>query len=160
MCTDRFTDVFHRLKNHIYDFALTMLGDSEAAGDVTQETFIRFLDRLRGGDGIDNEKNWLFIVARNRCLNLLRDARRTVRLEAGAINRTGRHEGAERLEVQQALNAVDVSYREALVLKVYHGFSYDEIAGILDITLPAVRSRIYKARLQLKDYIAGTQVER
>lgn len=160
MCTDRFTDVFHRLKNHIYDFALTMLGDTDAAGDVTQEVFIRFLDRLRGGSGIDNEKSWLFIVARNLCLNTLRNNRRAARIEASADNRTGHNEGSENLEVRQALNAIDVTYREALLLKVYHGFSYDEIAGILDITLPAVRSRIYKARLQLKDYIAGTQIER
>lgn len=148
-----FIDTFRQYKNSIYLYALKMLGDKDGAGDVSQEVFLRLYTRQTENQAIGDVKSWLFVVARNLCLNHIRDHKRTSSLDAITVN-AGTATGAEEEQLKllrRALLSLEPKYRETLILKEYQGFSYSEIAEITGTTIPAIRSLLYKARLQLKD---------
>lgn len=153
-----FTAAFEAHKNHIYDFALRMLGDADSAGDITQEAFIRLYRSLTDHTAIVDIKSWLFVCTRNLCLNYRRDRGREVSLDdAPASAEPTTAEPDSRIQaVRIALAALDSGYREALILKEMQGFSYQEIGRILQITVPAVRSLLYKARLALREKLEST----
>lgn len=137
----------------MYDFALKMVGDADTAGDITQEVFIRLYKSNSNHTAISNVKNWLFILTRNLCLNRIRDSRRQVSLDAVPETEIQVDCSADSRHIilQKAMYALAPDLREALILKEYQGFSYIEIGGILGITVPAVRSLLYRARVALKE---------
>jgi len=148
-----FIETFRQYKNSIYLYALKMLGDKDSAGDVSQEVFLRLYSRQAEDQTIGDVKSWLFVVARNLCLNHIRDHKRITSLDADTDNAgaaTGT-EGEQLRLLRRALLSLEPKYRETLILKEYQGFSYSEIAEITGTTIPAIRSLLYKARLQLKD---------
>jgi RNA polymerase sigma-70 factor (ECF subfamily) len=148
-----FIETFRQYKNSIYLYSLKMLGDKDSAGDISQEVFFRLYTRQTENRAIGDVKSWLFIVARNLCLNYIRDHKRTSSLDAVTDN-AGVATGTEEEQLRQlrrALLSLEPKYRETLILKEYQGFSYSEIAEITGTTIPAIRSLLYKARLQLKD---------
>lgn len=153
-----FAAAFKAHKNHIYDYALRMVGDADSAGDITQEAFIRLYRSLTDHTAILDIRGWLYVCTRNLCLNYRRRRGREIPLADLPIHSEpmtpGRNPRTD--AVRKALAALDKKYREALILKVMQGFSYREIAHILQITVPAVRSLLYKARLALRDKLEST----
>ncbi len=147
-----FETLFHRYKNQTYNFAYKMLGDRQTAGDITQEVFIKLFKSPNHSQPISNPKNWLFILTRNLCLNQLRDSKKEIRLEAieeESLENQIQDSGVQK--VKQALSQLEPNLKEALVLREYQGFSYQEIAEILDISVSAVKSLIFRARVRLKE---------
>ena len=149
----QFTELFHLYKDRTYDFALRMLGDAHAASDVAQDAFIRLYEHQNNHHRIADVKSWLFIVARNLCLNHLRNRGRQVPLDAleDQLAQTNPAVDPRQRALRRALAGLESPYREALILKVYQGFSYREIAEILGRTIPSVRSLLFKARSMLRD---------
>ncbi|MDH3891176.1 MAG: RNA polymerase sigma factor [candidate division Zixibacteria bacterium] len=156
-----FTQLFHEHKNHIYDFVLKMLGDKDTAADIVQDVFIRLHEHLNKKRPIDDVRNWLFIVARNLCLNHLRRHRKQQPLDSVIDNIEHSYSTADsRLTaLRQAVGRLESPYREGLILKVYQGFAYTEIADILGTTVPAVRAILFKARNQLRNALNRTQAK-
>ena len=149
---DRFTALFRRYKNQVYDFAAGMLGDRDAAGDVVQEVFVRMYTQMRDGDDIAKPKNWLFTSIRNRCLNRIRDSRKYVRTEDLPQSSTTPNPGdGSRIILESALKSLDPGLKAALLLREYQELSYAEMAEVLGITVPAVRSLLYRARNGLRE---------
>ncbi len=150
-----FVALYNRYKGAIYAYCAKMLLDREAAQDVTQEVFLRAYenrDRLVAGEAF---RAWLYTVARNRCLNLLRTAGRDVPFDEddapplpdtpfSDLDRT------ERVAlVDRGLRALPADYREVIVLREYDDLSYEEIAAATRSTVSAVKSRLFKARRKL-----------
>ncbi len=157
-----FTEIFHEHKNHIYSFVLKMLGDREAAADIVQDVFVKLNDHLiRGRADFNNTRNWLFVVARNLCLNQLRRQRKELPLDGviDSIEHSYRDHDSRLRHLKQAIRKLDSPFREGLILKVYLGFSYIEIAEILGTTVPAVRAILFKARNQLRDTLSITRTK-
>jgi RNA polymerase sigma-70 factor (ECF subfamily) len=150
-----FTELFHLYKNRTYDFALRMLGDDQAAGDVTQEVFLRLYQHQSNHSRIADVKSWLFIVARNLCLNQLRDRSRHQPLDSAEKHPAPADSAVDPRQraLRRALAALEPEYREVIILKMYQGFTYREIAGILGKTVPAIRSLLFQARSRLRDRI-------
>lgn len=150
---ERFSEIFNRNKDQVYGFAVRMLGDRDAAGDITQEVFLRLYKSMNTKSAITNMQNWLFILTRNLCLNRIRDSKKELSLEtAGVENIPGVEDKNPNMTVlRKAIMCLETKYREVLILKEYQGFSYMEIGGILGLTVPAVRSLLYKARIMLKE---------
>jgi len=147
-----------RYKDVIYRYAERMTGRSDDAEDVVQEAFIkgyRSLDRCRNPDRVGG---WLFRIAVNLCKDRLKGrAKREVSLEAVGPLPTTRglpEEGAERVEIREeiyrALESLSDEQREAFVLKHVEGWSYDEMAEQLDVSVPALKMRVLRAREQLQ----------
>ncbi len=149
----QFTELFHLYKDRTYDFALRMLGDTHAAGDIAQEVFLKLYQSQSNHDRIADVKSWLFVVTRNLCLNHIRNRGRQVPLDAleDQLAQTNPAVDPRQRALRRALATLESPYREALILKVYQGFSYQEIAEILGRTVPSVRSMLFKARSMLRD---------
>ena len=160
--SETFKSIFQTNKDRVYNFALRMLDVPDRAADITQDVFIRFFEMLRDQRTIDNPVAWLIVSARNLCLNALRTSRITRLLndldEPVTINSVP--ESDQTRLVRLALRELEVSDREILVLREYERFSYDDISKMLNISIPAVRSRLYKARLALRGKFLSLSITR
>jgi RNA polymerase sigma-70 factor (ECF subfamily) len=156
-----FTTLVERYQDELYTMALRLLGTPADAADVVQETFLRAymnLPKLRAV----SVRGWLFRVA----VNAARDVqRRTVRrpsspledgegkvleLPAPGLGPEAAAEARERaMAIREALLALPVDYRVAVVLRDVNDLSYEEIAVVLKVPLGTVKSRLSRARLQL-----------
>jgi RNA polymerase sigma-70 factor (ECF subfamily) len=100
---------------------------------------------------------WLFRIAHNEAISFLRRARpqEQVEEEAVGMESTSRLYPVESaLAVRSALNRLTPEQREAVILKVYEGFKFEEMAQILEAPLSTVKSRVYSALDVLKDVLA------
>ncbi|MEL6610760.1 MAG: RNA polymerase sigma factor [Bacteroidota bacterium] len=157
-----FVSLYNRYKAPVYGFCAKLLLDREAAEDVMQETFLRVYenrDRLLNAGAF---RSWLFTIARNQCLNHLRTRGRTRPFpehapEPPAPSRETpfRHLlKAEQVDlVNRFLGELSPEYREVIVLREYQNLSYDEIAAVTRNTVSSVKSRLFKARRKLGQFL-------
>lgn len=146
------SELFERYHEAIFAYLYRMLDDSEAAHDLTQETFLQLFrtrDRLTG---VENLRAWVYRLATNLALNALKRRRRFTWLpwrkiedapqtDPDPLQRLGRE-----LAVEQALNQLPPDYRAPLLLYSHDGFSVREIAEALGLSEGAVKTRLYRAR--------------
>jgi RNA polymerase sigma-70 factor (ECF subfamily) len=118
------------------------------------DVFLKFYERLNTIDQISSLSSLLFKIARNKCLNYLRDKKEKVKIEETEIisednleQKIDLNENTKRL--QRILNLLDEDYREILILREWNDLSYNEIAEITGLTVPAVKSKLFKARKKL-----------
>ena len=154
-----FVSLYNRYKGAVYAFCLKMLLDRAAAQDVLQETFLRVYENRDRLIQTRSFKAWVFTIARNQCLNHLRRSGRQVALTNMDDVPAGRTpaaemEKSERVElVNRFLAQLKPDYREVIVLREYQNLSYEEIAAITRSSLPAVKSRLHKARRKLAHFM-------
>jgi RNA polymerase sigma-70 factor (ECF subfamily) len=162
----------------VYALLFRLTSDPEEARDLTQETFLRAfqsIDRFRGDASL---KTWIYRIAINQARNRWRWWRRrrrdaTVSLDATDEHRdqplaaTLRNDNSPSPEQQtlareresqlrEALCGLRQSYREAVILRDVEGFSYEEIAQTLQISIGTVKSRISRGRLELRKQLEGS----
>ena len=131
------------------------VGHGDTAQDLTQDVFVRVVksDVLPGAD--TERRAWLFRIARNIAIDHYR--RQHVRgpevTTAHEPSRVASQDTA--LEVTDALRQLDALDRDVFLMREVAGLSYAEISAACDITPDAVRSRIHRARLQLREHLSG-----
>ena len=154
---DAFEVLVDRYRARLLTFCRNMLRSAEDAEDVLQEVLVNAYRAIRADDRPIATKPWLYRIARNRCLNHLR--------------RTSAH-GVESMDVFEALEptasetverreqlgeiVTDVKrlpeqQRAALLLREMEGLGYQQIAGVLDTTVPSVKSLLVRARMGLAE---------
>jgi RNA polymerase sigma-70 factor, ECF subfamily len=151
---DAFEELVRRHRLPTYRVAVRMLGDEHDAEDATQDAFVqawRNLARFRADAAFST---WMYRIVTNRCLNLLRARRHTEPLpddrEAPASAADRIAEGRWQVEdLKRAITRLTPEQRGPLVLRELEGCSYEEIAEALELTIPAVKSRLHRARLEL-----------
>ena len=148
-----FAVAFERHSPAILGFCRHMLGSLVEAEDAVQQTFASaYHDLVRHPDRETMLKPWLFAIARNRCLNMLR-ARREQPMDAVERATDGLSEHVEqRDEVRQLLadlGEVPHEQRAALLLAELGNLSHAEIAGVLGCELPRVKALVFRARSSL-----------
>ena len=149
----------------VYRLAYRLSGNQHDAEDLTQETFIRVFRSLSTYTPGTFE-GWLHRITTNLFLDQVR-RRRRIRMEPlgddaqhvpGAVGLGTPERGFEHAnldeDVQRALDALSPEFRAAVVLCDIEGLSYEEIAVTLGVKLGTVRSRIHRARAQLRDALA------
>lgn len=156
----------------LYNFAYRLTLDEDDANDLVQETYLkayRFFDYFEQGT---NAKAWLFRILKNSFINEFRKKSKQpakvdysevegyynsddVEGEGSVATTTDmRTESVQDLigdEVASALNALPVDFRTVIILCDLEGFTYEEMAKILDIPIGTVRSRLHRARNSLKE---------
>jgi RNA polymerase sigma-70 factor (ECF subfamily) len=158
----------------IFHVAARMLNDPSEAADVTQDIFLKVFRNIAGFRGQSSLKTWVYRIAFSEILNRLRWSRRRFRHRTFSIdeepsneeNWTGiqlRDEGptpeaalaeAEQNDtIREALAKLSQRYRSIVVLRDIQGFSYEEISEILGISLGTVKSRLARARKELKKHL-------
>ena len=149
---DAFEELVRRYQSSIYRVALRMLGSRADAQDAVQETFVRAwraLPRFRHDSAVST---WLYRIVTRRALDKIASRRTTgtldeVELEAGPdVAQAAEHQ--ERLRaVRQAIAKLPPEQRAAIVLREFEGLSYQEVAQVLGASVPAIKTRIHRARL-------------
>ena len=147
--------------------ALYILRDQDDAYDIVQETFVRAIRETRLFDPDFRIKAWLFRVAKNLCLNQLRNtSRRSAILQANPmVDRQEAQQwktlfdGEQSILMMETLDKLGDDHREILVLRYYDELSYTEISQVLDIKLGTVMSRLSRARKKLLDVLPHEIVE-
>jgi RNA polymerase sigma-70 factor (ECF subfamily) len=140
-----------------------MCGDMGVAEDAAQETFIQAWLRLESYRPGTSLRNWLYRIAINSAIDLLRKEKRILpgaiedlRLADAGPGPEALVANSERAEsVQEAVLALPEASRAVLVLKEYEGLSYHEIAETLNIPIGTVMSRLNYARKLLKEKLEG-----
>ena len=157
-----FEALVRRHQGPLYNFCLRMLGRSDDAADVAQETFVQLFSNLHRIDEHEPLSPWLFKVARNRCIDVIR-RRRTVSLQLSeettepADDEPLPDEIAERADLQEQLNKaiaqLPPTYAEVVALRYAADRSFAEIATILDCDEGAARVRFHRAKNLLRQYL-------
>jgi len=145
-----FEAIYERYARAILGFSRQMLGSVEDAEDVVQHTFFAASRQLQMGGRDLNLKAWLFTVARNRCLTVLRDAREEPTEDVDRGTTTDLADVAERqVEVRYLLadiKELPEKHRAALLLVEAAGLTHAEIAEVLGCQTRAVKSYVFQAR--------------
>jgi RNA polymerase sigma-70 factor (ECF subfamily) len=135
----------------VYSLALRMTGNHEDARDVAQRTFMSAWRGLAGFDSDRRFYSWLYRIARNESLNFLRARRPTEplgddRVDPGPSADADLNARECRDAISEALRSLPAEQRELLLLRYTAELSYREIAELLEIREPLVRSRLFTAR--------------
>ena len=151
---DAIEALYGAYKGRIYTFLLRLLGDPELADDITQDVFTKAYQALDSLTKDHRVLPWLYRIANNAAIDHLRRKKRIQWLRVGGLLGTREEpvmpdaHGAvpERDQVRTVLRGMPVGHVTALLLHALEGYSYKEIAEIQGCTMPAVRSRIARAR--------------
>jgi RNA polymerase sigma-70 factor (ECF subfamily) len=146
----------------VYNLTYRMLGNAQEAEDAAQETFLRAFARLKQFDENHKFSTWVFSIANHHCIDRLRKRHgsfvsiddnpvlqnleeATPQPEANILDEE------QTVELQKLLNRLDPDYRTPLILRYWEDYSYEQIADTLGLTVPAVKSRLFRARKQMAD---------
>ncbi len=169
--TESFGQLVLRYQNRLYNTLVGVLGSNDDALDIAQEAFVLAFSKLGTFRGQSAFYSWLFRIAMNAAISLKRKERRTpasidAAREQVGIEPADRHpqnrpdysiEVSERQQmVRNALAELSDEYRMVLVLKEMEDLKYDEIAQIVGCPIGTVRSRIHRARLELREKLQIT----
>jgi RNA polymerase sigma-70 factor (ECF subfamily) len=159
-----------RYQPHLYRFGLRMCGNEEDAGDVAQESLISMARSLRNFRGDSSVSSWLYTIARRFCIKKRRRSKfapaREESLDAPGIDAAQQladpapspEETATNRELQHALtraiDRLETAQREVLVLRDIEGLSAPEVAKVLGISVDAVKSRLHRARVAVRQALA------
>jgi RNA polymerase sigma factor (sigma-70 family) len=147
-----FEAIFDRYQRSILAFARHMLASAEEAEDAVQHTFIQAYDGIRRGDRELKLKAWLYTIARNRCLSVLR-ARREQTAELDDVPTAGLSDAvqqrAELRDLLADLRQLPEDQRAALVLSELGDLSHAEIATVVGCEASKVKSLVFQARTSL-----------
>ena len=158
-----YADLVRAHQARLLRLCASLLGDATLAEDAAQEVFFKAYQALPSFRGRSSVSTWLYRIASNHCLDLLRKRRRErteswdAFIEASgeqlhellADSRDPADTVADRELIQRALAHLPPDYRLILTLREIEGLSYDELAGTLQCSLDAVKARLRRARQEL-----------
>ena len=172
---ESFNQLVTRWERPIYALAYRTLGRPEEARDVVQEAFLRAFRGLRGFKGQAKFSSWLYRITLNLCHDWMRRERRTpiVQVPEGADpmdladglaapvesveDLVARREMSE--AVAKAMAELPEDQRTAIMLKEYHGLTFQEIAEMLDCPLSTIKTRLYQGLSVLRRRLERRQAE-
>ena len=166
---DSFNQLVLRWERPIYALAYRTIGREEDARDVCQETFLRAFRALPGFRGQAKFSSWLYRIALNLCRDWMRRERRAplVQIPEGIdpaefAAETEPSESIENLvvrkdmarRVEKAMERLPEVQRTAILLKEYHGLTFQEIAEVVGCPLSTVKTRLYQGLTVLRRELA------
>ena len=170
---ESFNELISRWERPIYALAYRVIGREEDARDVTQETFLRAFRGLAAFKGQAKFSSWLYRIALNLCRDWIRRKKRSpmatlpedIELEDLASD-TGPTETVEDLVsrrelselVEAAMARLPEEQRTAIILKEYHGMTFQEIADLQGCPLSTVKTRLYQGLSVLRRELGAANV--
>ena len=155
---EAFTELFLRYRQLIYAFFRRRVTDPARAEELAQETFVAILRNVQRYEPRTTFRTYLFAIAYKILAN---DRRKSGRNSDGAgpgsdfSGPTAPGNAETGLWVREAIEQLDAADREVLLLREYEELSYEEIAGVLRVPINTVRSRLFRARLALKEILVS-----
>jgi RNA polymerase sigma factor (sigma-70 family) len=158
-----FATIFRRYHQEIYRFCLSILGNAEDARDALQNTMVKALQALPGEERQIELKPWLYRVAHNESIDLVRKRRETAALdpELTAAADSLAETAAQRERLRQLLRDLDDlpdRQRAALVMRELGGLGFEQIGEAFDTSPAVARQTVYEARLSLRSLEEGREM--
>ena len=152
---EAFTKIYLRYRERVYAYSLRVLSNREDAEDLFQEVFYRVYSRAASFAEERSLGGWIFTIAHNLCMNKIRDRKPQDTLEdANLFVEPSADLGEDwQAVIAHAMSRLPVEYREVIILHEYEGLSYSEITDILHTTIPAIKSRLYRAKGKLRELL-------
>jgi RNA polymerase sigma-70 factor (ECF subfamily) len=162
--------LLERHQEQVYRFGMKMCRDPEDAKDVLQDTLLAMARSVRDFRGASSLSTWLYTIARSFCIKKRKRGKfappeesaldAETRSDAKTITAPG--EGPEEAAagrqveraLEQAIAALDPMYREVLILRDVEGLTAPEVAEVLGVSVQAVKSRLHRARLFVRELVA------
>jgi RNA polymerase sigma-70 factor, ECF subfamily len=166
---DSFNQLVLRWERPIYALAYRVIGREEDARDVCQEAFLRAFRALGGFKGQAKFSSWLYRITLNLCRDWIRRQRRQPIAQApegvDLLDLATDSTPTESIEdlvarremsraVQRAMATLPEEQRTAIILKEYHGLTFQEIADLLDCPLSTVKTRLYQGLSVLRRHLS------
>lgn len=165
-----FRELLIRYERPIFSLIYRMVRDRELAEDLAQETFVRAFNAIASYNSSYKFNSWIFKIASNHTINYLRKGKldtisifgtsdeelgdRELQIKSKTENP---HEFTERRElggrIEVAIGELREEYRMAILLYHVEGYSYEEIADIMDIPLGTAKTYLFRARKELKKHL-------
>jgi len=168
-----FSTVIAENYDRVYNVIYRLISDAEEAADLTQDTFVNAYRAWSTFRGESQVYTWLYRIAVNLTKNRLERQGRISRTEVASLDAPLESQDENELFLQidddsmaperlaenrdlreflaRSVDRLRYDYREVIVLRDYQGFSYNEMADILDCSLEAVKSRLFRARSVLRE---------
>ncbi len=168
--TEAFSDLVLKYEGKFINYAFRMLRNEDAAQDAAQEAFLRAYRKINTFNGNSAFSTWLYTILNNICLDIIRKKKRTGEENHVSINQENNEDDEYELQIEdtsagpyeslqkktayealyKALDELSEEHKEVLVMRDLNGLEYDQIAKITNTTLGTVKSRISRARLNLR----------
>ena len=163
-----FEELVRRYQRPIAAYVYRMVGDYDAALDLTQEVFIKVYNSLTRYRSEFKFSTWIYKIAHNAAIDHLRrhavrdqaltsgidGERRDVLIESRRLTPEQESERKERrTEIESVVQLLPAAYRELIVLRHSQDLSYDEIAEVTGLPLGTVKNRLFRARESMRDHL-------
>ena len=161
-----------RYQDRLFNTVYRMIGNADDAQDVVQEAFLNAYQSLHGFKGDALFFTWLYRIAVNSAISYKRRRRNVLSLDSGkngeqrlepadpsTLSRPGYalDQAEQEQRIQQALNRLSAEHRAVLVLKDMEGQKYEAMAEILQVPIGTIRSRLHRARLELRNLLENAE---
>jgi RNA polymerase sigma-70 factor, ECF subfamily len=168
--TSAFGELVRRHQDRLFNAILRVVDNAEDAADVVQDAFLNAYQSLNSFKGDSEFFTWLYRIAFNAAISLRRKRKVVLSLDAGAggdergatepsdpseFTRPGvaLERSEEDAQLLAAMARLSPEHRAVLVLKDLEGQKYEDIAAVLDVPIGTIRSRLHRARMELKDLL-------
>ncbi len=165
-----FEAIVREYEKSVFNLALRMSGNREDALDISQDSFLKVYNSLHSFRGESKFSVWLYRIVSNTCLDFLRERKRRAEVPLVRGDDEGEAEQTEipdeslapeallerkltREALRRGLESLPEDQRKILLLREIQGFSYEEIADILSLESGTVKSRIFRARKKLCEFL-------
>lgn len=166
--TKAFSELVRQYEDTVFSFAFKVCRNREKAEEVTQDTFVNVFRKLHQFDGKSKFSTWLYSIVTNNCLMKNRQRK----INGVFVYLEPQHEQTYtssrdnptplekvmsdelRKKLDNAILSLPVEYRVVFVLRDIEGLTAHEVAEILNLSIPAVKSRLHRARSYLRDQLS------
>jgi RNA polymerase sigma-70 factor (ECF subfamily) len=151
---EAFTELFLRYRNPVYGFFRRRIGQESRAEELAQETFLAVIKAVKRYQPSARFRTYLYGIAMNLLAAERRKSGRETELVTDEMPAANPAPEAA-IWVRRAIEALDTEQREVLMLREYEQLGYEEIAALLEIPVNTVRSRLFRARMALKELLVA-----
>jgi RNA polymerase sigma-70 factor, ECF subfamily len=163
-----FETLYHQHAGRLYNLAYRMAGTAGDAEDLLQEVFLIAYRKLGSFRGESTLGTWLYRLAMNHCLDVLRSRQSRMGQQTDSLDEEGTTEppaapafgAVNRIDLDRAIGRLPHACRAAFLLHDVEGFGHQEVGAILGISEGTSKSQVHKARLRIRAYLTQPRIER
>ena len=156
-----FEELYQQHASRLYNLAYRMTGGPTEAEDLLQDIFLLVYRKLGSFRGESSLGTWLYRLAMNHCLDVLRSRQMRMGQQTDSLDAEGAVEVAvtppigavSRMDLERAIGTLPPACRAAFLLHDVEGFGHNEVATILGISEGTSKSQVHKARLRIRSYL-------
>lgn len=138
-------------KNSFYRIAYSYTKNEDDALDVVQESIYKALYSVEGLKEISSVKSWFYKILVRTSIDYIRKNKKYINMvDISQINDNGKNDKYKDLDLQEALDRLDIEYKTIVILRYFEDLKIDEIASILDENINTVKTRLYSALKKLR----------